>query len=119
MGCFVVASAFAACAPRRAARGPAAEGQRVFAEQACNSCHTTDGTPGVGPTLKGLYKKSVTLDNGQTVTADEAYLRESIVDPDAKIVKGYSKGVMKAAVSESLRKDEKKVKALVEYIKTL
>lgn len=95
------------------------EGKKLFSDQACNSCHTVDGTTGVGPTLKGLYNKDVTLQDGKTVKADESYIKESITNPDAKIVKGYTAGVMEAAVPQSLRNDQAKVDALVEYIKTL
>ncbi len=67
---------------------PAAAGEKLFQQLACNTCHT--GTPsGRGPSLNSLFGSRVLLDNGQTVVADEAYIRESILNPKAKIVGGY------------------------------
>src|SRR5712691_7177453 len=62
----------------------AGKGQQLASQFGCVACHTTNGQPGVGPTWKGLAGRQETLDNGQTVTADDAYLRESILQPDAK-----------------------------------
>lgn len=68
---------------------PAAAGQRLFASLACNTCHyEKDG--GRGPTLTGVYGTQVKLDNGTTAIADDAYIRESILNPNAKIVAGYA-----------------------------
>jgi mono/diheme cytochrome c family protein len=70
---------------------PAAEaGRDVFRSNGCASCHGANGQGGVGPTFEGLYGREVELDDGSTVTADDAYLRESITDPSAKIVDGYA-----------------------------
>ena len=55
---------------------------------ACNTCHLTD-SQGRGPMLTNVFGKPVELQNGQTVMADEAYIRESIVNPQAKIVAGF------------------------------
>lgn len=111
----------AGCARRQPPRPetPADKGRRLFAEMGCNACHSTDGTPGAGPTLKGVYGSQVRLVGGQTVTADDAYLRESILDPDAKVVEGFSPGVMAAAVSRSQVEADGNVDALVSYIKSL
>ncbi len=56
----------------------------------CVSCHSTDGTPGVGPTWLGIYGRQEALDDGTTVTVDDAYIRESIYDPNAKLVAGFA-----------------------------
>jgi cytochrome c oxidase subunit 2 len=64
-------------------------GLEVAARYGCLRCHTTDGTPHIGPTWLGLYGSRVELANGSTVTADEAYLTESMMDPENKIVTGY------------------------------
>jgi cytochrome c oxidase subunit 2 len=66
----------------------AASGQKLFQELACVTCHRAD-TGGRGPNLDGLFGKEVRLGNGGTVKADEAYIRESIVNPSAKVVAGY------------------------------
>ena len=66
----------------------AAAGARRFVEQACNTCHAEQ--PGArGPSLVGLFGKTVRLQGGQTVVADEAYIRESITNPQARLVEGY------------------------------
>jgi cytochrome c oxidase subunit 2 len=72
--------------------GDAEAGRQVAAQ--CMACHTTDGSTGVGPTWQGLYGSEVTLADGSTVTADEEYIRESIVDPGAKVHEGFAAGVM-------------------------
>jgi cytochrome c oxidase subunit 2 len=64
------------------------DGARLFSELSCTTCHKADST-GRGPTLIGLYGSTVTLNDGRQVVADEAYLRESIVNSQAKIVQGY------------------------------
>jgi cytochrome c oxidase subunit 2 len=66
----------------------AAAGERKFQELGCVTCHRSD-TAGRGPSLQGLYGKSVNLAAGGTVPADEGYIRESIVNPSAKVVAGY------------------------------
>ena len=71
-----------------AAVSPAAAGQKLFTELNCVTCHRSD-SQGRGPVLDGLAGSSVRLQSGDVVTADEAYLRESIVSPSAKIVEGY------------------------------
>jgi cytochrome c oxidase subunit 2 len=66
----------------------AVAGENVFRAQGCGTCHRADGS-GQGPSLAGLFGKSVTLATGETLTADEAYLRDSILNPQGKIVAGY------------------------------
>jgi cytochrome c oxidase subunit 2 len=66
----------------------AAGGQKLFGEMACASCHRPD-SQGRGPVLDGLFGRSVKLASGETITADEGYIRESIVTPVAKVVAGY------------------------------
>ena len=63
-------------------------GQKLFRDLACYTCHRSDAT-GRGPVLEGLFGKTVTLAGGGTVKADEAYIRESILDPRAKVVAGF------------------------------
>jgi cytochrome c oxidase subunit II len=66
----------------------AAAGAKRFQEQACNTCHA-EQAGARGPSLVGLFGKTVRLQNGQTLVADEAYLRESIMNPQARLVEGY------------------------------
>ncbi len=65
-----------------------ARGQKTFQELACHTCHMEDAG-GRGPSLRGLFGSQVKLADGTTVVADEAYLRESILNPQAKLVAGY------------------------------
>ena len=66
----------------------ASQGEKLFQKYACNTCHTNDATAR-GPVLAGLYGTTVTLSNGTKVLADENYIRESILNPQAKIVMGF------------------------------
>jgi cytochrome c oxidase subunit 2 len=90
-------------------------GKRIAMAQGCVKCHSLDGTPHIGPTWLDLYNRRETLENGEVVVADEAYLTDSMIDPRGKIVRGY-KPVMptykgKLAAPEAA--------ALVEFIKSL
>ena len=67
---------------------PVAAGERLFQQLGCATCHRADG-PGNGPSLVGLFGQTVRLHSGETVLADEAYIRESVLNPTAKIVAGY------------------------------
>ena len=99
-------------------KGLAATGKALSAQKGCISCHTTDGRPSVGPTWKGVYASRVVLDDGTTVTANDAYLTESILHPSAKTVKGFKAGQMETVIKEnSITPDQ--VKALVAYIKSV
>jgi cytochrome c oxidase subunit 2 len=92
----------------------AVTGQRLFAELGCSTCHRSD-TQGRGPDLLGLFAKTVLLEDGRTVTADENYLRESILTPGAKVVSGF-KPIM--PTFQGMVSDEQ-LNALVAYIKSL
>jgi len=67
---------------------PAAAGEKLFTDLACISCHRDDAQARA-PQLKGLFGHTVQLQGGGTAVADESYIRESIVNPQAKIVNGY------------------------------
>jgi cytochrome c oxidase subunit 2 len=66
----------------------ASRGEKLFQDLACHTCHAPDAR-GRGPVLDGLFGSPVRLQSGATLVADESYLRESIVNPTAKIVAGY------------------------------
>ena len=68
---------------------PPQYGQKLYKKSMCITCHSLDGTPGTAPSFKGLFGKRETLADGKTVVVDEAYLRESILDPTAKVVRGF------------------------------
>jgi cytochrome c oxidase subunit 2 len=98
-----------------ASTGSLAEnGQKLFEDLACGNCHKADGS-GRCPTLVNLFGSTVPLTDGSTVKADEAYIRESILQPAAKVVAGYQP-VM--PTFQGLVTEEG-VLELVEYIKSL
>ncbi len=92
-------------------------GAELAQTQGCLGCHSVDGSQLVGPTWLGLYDSQVTLDDDTTVVADEDYLRRSIVETNAEIVKGFPASVMPGIYSDTL--SEEQIDALVEYIKSL
>ncbi len=67
----------------------AGAGQGLYQTLGCASCHGNTGEGGRGPALLGVYNNKVQLSTGQTVQADEAYLRESILNPQAKLASGF------------------------------
>jgi cytochrome c oxidase subunit 2 len=80
----------AASGPATGTGGPVVERGRALAEaQGCLGCHSVDGSPGIGPTWKGLIGKTETLADGGTVVVDEKYFQQSIAQPNATVVKGY------------------------------
>jgi cytochrome c oxidase subunit 2 len=72
----------------RATMTPVQSGEQLFTQFQCNTCHKPDGS-GRGPSLLGVFGKTVTLSDGRKIVADENYLRESIVNSQAKVVQGY------------------------------
>ena len=95
---------------------PEERGQKYAKQYGCLACHTTDGTKLVGPTWKGLYGSQVTLENGSTVTADEAYLLESIKQPEAKIVQGFPP-VMPPNIAAQMT--DAQIQDIIAFIKSL
>jgi cytochrome c oxidase subunit II len=94
-------------------------GLDMIKRNGCIACHSFDGTKVVGPTFKGIYGGKVTVlvnDKEQQVTVDDNYIVESIYEPNAKIVKGYQKGLMQP-YKDLISKEE--VKQITEYIKSL
>jgi len=92
----------------------ASAGGKLFTDLACNSCHRPDST-GRGPVLNGLFGKTVVTQAGEMVVADEAYIRESILNPSAKITAGYQPimPTFQGLVSEE------GLLQLIEYVKSL
>jgi cytochrome c oxidase subunit 2 len=93
----------------------ASEGERVAARLGCLRCHTVDGSPHIGPSFAGLYGAQIPLVGGAHVTADVAYLTESMLDPAAKIHAGFDP--VMPSYEGYLKPPE--VSALVAYIKAL
>jgi cytochrome c oxidase subunit 2 len=91
------------------------QGRHVFESKGCVSCHAMQGATKIGPSLNGLYGKKVELADGTSVVADDNYVRNSIENPQAQLVRGYSplmptfKGLLKPS----------ELNALVAFVKTL
>jgi cytochrome c oxidase subunit 2 len=92
----------------------ASAGEKSFQHYGCTMCHRADNA-GRGPNLTGAFGHTVLLDDGRTVTADESYIRESILNPGAKIVSGF-KNIMPTFEGQL---SEEEVIGLVAYIKAL
>lgn len=85
----------------------------------CVACHSADGVNLVGPTFKGLYgstRKVKGKGGEQTITVDDAYLTESVLDPAAKVVDGYSSGVM-LSYKDQLKEGD--MEQILAYLKSL
>jgi cytochrome c oxidase subunit 2 len=93
---------------------PVVAGEKLFVEKACSTCHVGNGT-GRAPSLNGVYGGTVKLADGSTVTADDAYLRESMLLPNAKIVAGYQP--LMQSFQGQLTEDQ--ILSLIAYIKSL
>ncbi len=94
---------------------PAEAGAKLYASRGCAQCHSVDGRPGTGPTFKALFGHEVLLEGGKRVVADENYVRESILDPQAKVVAGFQP-VMPTYQG---RLKDREITAIVEYLKTI
>lgn len=90
----------------------ATQGQRLSESLGCLACHSVDGSKGVGPSWQGLYDSTVTLADGSSIKVDEGYLKDSILNPGARIVKGY------AAVMPAFTPTDQELNALIALIKS-
>lgn len=90
-------------------------GEITFKKQGCGTCHTIDGSAKIGPTLKGVFGRNEALEDGTTVNVDENYIKQSLLDPQSQLVKGFPpsmptfKGRMK----------DREISGIIEYLKTL
>lgn len=91
-------------------------GAKLYKSRACVTCHSLDGSRIQGPSFKGLYGRTEQIAGQGAVQVDDNYIRESIVNPNAKVVEGYPSGLM--PTYKGLLKD-REINALIEYIKTL
>ncbi|GAB1405695.1 MAG: cytochrome c oxidase subunit II [Lentimicrobiaceae bacterium] len=98
---------------------PGAKGKQLVQVNGCIACHSLDGSKLIGPSFKGVYgHKVAVVTNGKEreITADDEYLKRSIYDPNADVVKGYVQGQM-ISYKDQLSDDE--VAEIIEYLKTL
>ncbi|HVU06107.1 MAG TPA: cytochrome c oxidase subunit II [Polyangiaceae bacterium] len=88
-------------------------GEKMYNQQGCAGCHTLDGSPKTGPSWKGLFGKMETMSDGSTMMVDENYIKESIMEPQAKMVKGFPPAMptFKGKLSD------KKIEGLIAFIK--
>lgn len=94
---------------------PAEIGANSFLVLGCATCHSVDGTPLVGPTVKSLLGREVVLADGTTVIADVAYVKEAILQPQARIVQGYAP----AMPAYQGKLSDAELAGLIEFFKTL
>ncbi len=99
------------------ANDPVARGEKLYQQYGCQACHTTDGSNLVGPSFLDAYGRSVELEDGSTITADEAYFYSSIADPNAQVVAGFPAGAMPQNFAEQL--SEAQINDIVAFIKSL
>lgn len=95
------------------ALSPEQRGERLFQANACAACHSIDENRVVGPGLKGIYGRKGELADGSSYEANDEYLRESILEPNAKVVKDYP-----AAMTPQQLNDEE-ISDLISYLKTI
>ncbi|MGE5238607.1 MAG: cytochrome c oxidase subunit II [Chloroflexota bacterium] len=96
--------------------GPGEKGLAILKEKGCLGCHSTDGSRKVGPTLKGILGHKVRVLTGgeeHDVTADEAYIKRSILHPEADVVKGYP------PIMPTISLTAEELQTLTDYLKTL
>jgi cytochrome c oxidase subunit 2 len=90
-------------------------GKIQWDRKGCSSCHSVDGSPSKGPSWKGIWGKMEKMSDGKTVLVDEAYVRESMMLPQAKMVSGFDP--IMPTFQGLLRENE--IQGLVAYIKSL
>jgi len=88
-------------------------GRHVYETRGCMGCHSTDGTRRVGPSLKGIWGHAASLEGGGSATVDENYIRESILEPRAKIVAGFPPAMPPTPL------EERELQGIIEFIKSL
>ena len=93
---------------------PVELGYRIYNNN-CATCHSLDGSKIVGPSFQGLWGSNRAFEAGESLVADADYIRESIINPQAKIVKGYTEAKMNSFAGQF---DEKQLGYLVEFLKT-
>ncbi|MDH3628782.1 MAG: cytochrome c oxidase subunit II [Acidobacteriota bacterium] len=94
---------------------PAEVGALLYNKFGCKQCHSIDGTAGIAPTFTGLYGSRETLTTGESILVDENYVRESILEPKAKVTAGFDP-VMPTFQG---RFNDDDINAIIAYLKTL
>lgn len=94
---------------------PVELGKMLYQQQGCSTCHSVDGTRKVGPSWKGIFGKSEQLADGSSITIDENYIKESILDPQAKVVQSF----VPSMPTYKGKLNDKQLNGLIEYIKSV
>jgi cytochrome c oxidase subunit II len=94
---------------------PVALGGLLYEKQGCQTCHSTDGSTLVGPSWKGLFGKARTFADGTNTTADENYIKNSILNPSGQVVQGFAP----AMPTYQGKLNDKQLTGIIEYIKSL
>jgi cytochrome c oxidase subunit 2 len=94
----------------------AQQGEKLFGQLGCSTCHLLDQQQGRCPNLRGVYGSHVQLSDGKSVLADDVYIRESILNPNAKVVAGYHQDVMPTFQGQIT---EEQLLQLIVYVKSL
>jgi len=94
---------------------PVELGEQLVQRQGCLACHSTDGTTLQGPTFEGIFGRDRLLTDGSTVTIDENYIRQSIIEPNTQVADGFAPIMPTYAGSLN----DRQIDAIIEYLKTL
>lgn len=94
-----------------------AYGERMYNEKGCFSCHSTKGDAMSGPTWKGLYGKIESFTDGSTHEVDEAYILESMENPNAKVVRGFNPNVMPSYAGQFQPVEQQGIIAFIKSLK--
>ena len=89
-------------------------GEQLYTLRGCVACHSLDGSPKIGPSWKGIYGTERPLANGSSVIADDNYIKQSIIDPNSQVVKGYP-----AAMPAYVDMPEEEINAIIDFMKEL
>jgi cytochrome c oxidase subunit 2 len=87
----------------------------LFEKQGCSTCHTVDGTPKIGPSWKGVFGKNESFADGTSAVVDENYLRQSMLDPTAKVVAGFAPSMP----TYQGKLNDTEIAGIIAYIKSL
>lgn len=94
---------------------PVEAGMKVYQKYGCKQCHSVDGVASTGPTFRGIWGHSQALQGGGSVIVDENYVRESILEPNAKVAAGFE--AVMPTFQGRIKDDE--IRVMIEYLKTL
>lgn len=93
---------------------PTHPGYKLLDANLCTTCHSLDGQPGIGPTFRGMYGRTEKLRDGSTITVNDAFVREKILRPEAKVVAGrFEQEMPKTDLSDE------EIEEIIEYLQTL